>query len=54
MRRANAYGLSNLQMYNPLTDKELDPVIFMYIENHGRTTGETFIPGYHLEVCQYF
>ena len=53
MRRVNAYGLSNLQMYSPLTDEELDSVILMYIENHGRTT-ETFIRGYHLEGVSIF
>ena len=54
MRRVNAYGLSNLQMYSPLADEELDSVILKYIGNHGRTTGETFIRGYHLEGVSIF
>ena len=54
MRRVNSYGLSNLQMYSPLTDEELDSVILKYIENHGRTTRETFIRGYHLEGVSIF
>ena len=28
MRRVNAYGLSNLHMYSPLTDEELDSMIW--------------------------
>ena len=42
MRSVNDYGLSNIQMYNPLTNEELDSVILKYINNHRRCWGNPF------------
>jgi len=46
MRRVQEYGLSGLQQFSVISDREIDEIIRDYMSRHGCTTGEPFMSGY--------
>lgn len=45
-RRVKDYGLENMRGFSPLPPAELDNLVRNYMDNHGTTSGQTYVIGY--------
>ena len=45
-RRVQEYGLKSMSDFSLMSDGELDNIISEYMNQHGKTTGQSYITGY--------
>lgn len=45
-RRVQEYGLQSMSDFSSVSDRELDDIISEYMNQHGETTGQSYITGY--------